>query len=127
MSTTFNPVSGLVVVHVRIHGPTGEAIARLALDTGATTTLVSEAILVAAGCDPPAATSHIDITTGSSVVRVPRVAIPKFVALGLERDNFPIVAHTLPPTASVDGVLGLDFMRGLCLTVDFRAGRVVLA
>jgi hypothetical protein len=44
--------------------------------------------------------------------------------LGQIRILFPVVAHTLPPTTSVDGLLGLDFFRGLELTLDFRAGQI---
>ena len=34
--------------------------------------------------------------------------------------------HTLPPSASVDGLLGLDFFRGQILNLDFRTGVVML-
>jgi hypothetical protein len=37
------------------------------------------------------------------------------------------IAHTLPPTAPVDGLLGLDFVRSQQLTIDFRAGQIELA
>jgi hypothetical protein len=40
---------------------------------------------------------------------------------------FSVLAHTLPPSAGVDGLLGLDFLRGQVLTVDFRSGRVTVA
>lgn len=127
MSERFNPHRGLVVVEARLCGPRGERIVRLAVDTGATSTMLNRIALIVVGCDPAASGDQVQVTTGSSVVSVPRVAVPKFEALGHERSSFPVVAHTLPPSASVDGVLGLDFMRGLCLTVDFRAGAVSLA
>ena len=50
----------------------------------------------------------------------------RIAALGVERMNFPLIAHTLPPSASIDGLLGLDFLRGCRLTVDFRTGRITL-
>jgi hypothetical protein len=37
-----------------------------------------------------------------------------------------VLCHTLPPSATVDGVLGLDFMRGSRLLVDLRIGEVTL-
>ena len=40
--------------------------------------------------------------------------------------DFPIVCHTLPPSAAVDGVLGLDFFRGTRLVLDFRKGLVTV-
>ena len=48
---------GLVVVAAALSGPGGTAILRLALDTGATTTLVNAGMLVSIGYDPPWRTS----------------------------------------------------------------------
>ncbi len=42
-------------------------------------------------------------------------------------DPGQVSCHTLPPSAGVDGLLGLDFFRGERLTVDFRTGRLILA
>ncbi len=41
MSFSFDPGDGLVVVNVELKGPSGSAILRLALDTGASTTLIN--------------------------------------------------------------------------------------
>ncbi len=48
------------------------------------------------------------------------------LALGREFAQLPVLAHTLPPSAGVDGVLGLDFLRGQLLTIDFPNGRLTL-
>jgi hypothetical protein len=37
------------------------------------------------------------------------------------------LSHTLPPSAGIDGLLGLDFMRGQRLEIDFVRGFVTLA
>jgi len=97
---------------------------RLALDTGATSTVVNVAMLVALGYDPALAPDRIQITTGSGVEFAPRVLLQKLAALGLERAPFAVLGRTLPPSAGVDGLLGLDFFRGQVLTLDFRSGRV---
>ena len=57
---------------------------------------------------------------------LPRVLLQRFVALGQQRDAFEVLGHTLPASAKIDGLLGLDFMRGQTLTVDFRLGQVRL-
>ena len=64
--------------------------------------------------------------TGSGIEFAPRVMLEKLVALGRIRPGFPVLGHTLPPSAGVDGLLGLDFLRGQSLTVDFRVGQVTL-
>ncbi len=44
----------------------------------------------------------------------------------LALDRLPIVCHTLPSSAVIDGLLGLDFLRGQSLTIDFRNGLLTL-
>ena len=56
----------------------------------------------------------------------PMVVLEKITAIGKERMTFPVLAHTLPPSAGVDGLLGLDFLRGEVLTVDFRLGEIIV-
>jgi hypothetical protein len=84
-------------------------------------------MLVSVGYDPALVPNRIQVTTGSGVEFVPRVVLDKLKALGQERIGFPVLCHTLPPGASVDGLLGLDYLRGQSLTIDFRNGRVTLA
>lgn len=127
MSVPFDAPQGLVIVRAEIWGPSGSAVLRLALDTGATSTVVNVAMLVAIGYDPGLAPDPVQVTTGSGVEFVPRLTLDKLVALGRERTDFPVLCHTLPPSAGVDGLLGLDFLRGQTLTLDFRNGRMTLA
>lgn len=126
MSYPFDPERGLVIVSAQLQGPTGNATLRLALDTGATSTVVDIDVLVSIGYDPTAALDLVRVTTGSGVESVPRIAVEKIVALGQERINFSVLCHTLPPSVTVHGVLGLDFLRGQRLVVDFRTGLITL-
>jgi len=126
MSTMFNPHEGLIIVQARLWGPTGDTQARLALDTGATRTIVNAAILVSIGYDPAVVPGRVPMTTRSGVEFVPRLSIDRIEALGKVHTNFPLICHTLPPTAPVDGVLGLDFLRGQRLTINFRKGLITL-
>lgn len=126
MSSPFDPQQGLIIVRTELWGPTGSAVLRLALDTGATATVVNMAMLVAVGYDPALAPTRVQVTTGSGIEYVPRVTLSRVLALGQERLDFAVLGHTLPPSAGVDGLLGLDFLRGQNLTLDFRTGRVTL-
>jgi predicted aspartyl protease len=127
VSSPFDPQQGLIIVRAELWGPTGSAVLRLALDTGATATLVNIGLLVAVGYDPALAPTRVQVTTGSGVEYVPRVTVSRLLALGQERTDFAVLGHTLPPSAGVDGLLGLDFLRGQSLTLDFRSGHVTLA
>ena len=117
----------LVIVQAELFGPTGSIVLSLALHTGATGTMINVAPLTAIGYDPSLAPDRVQVTTGSGVEYAPRLNISRIRALGLERGNFPVLAHTLPPSASIDGLLRLDFLRGRAVSIDFRQGNIHLS
>jgi predicted aspartyl protease len=127
MSIPFDSQQGLIIIRTELWGPAGSIVLRLALETGATGTVVNIGMLVTIGYDPALTPDRIQITTGSGVEFVPRVSLDKITALGQERTDFPVMGHTLPPSAGIDGLLGLDFFRGQILTLDLRTGQVTLA
>jgi predicted aspartyl protease len=126
MRVSFDGQRGLVVVRAEVTGPTGVAVLQLALDTGATRTTVNSSLLVTVGYDPGATLDRIEVTTGSGVEFAALVTISQIVALGRKLTDFPVLAHTLPPSAGVDGVLGLDFLRGQVICIDFQKGVLTL-
>ena len=126
MRFSFNASEGLIVVETTLTGPLGSGVANLALDTGSIVTVVSNSVLLDLGCDPSAASEQVEVTTGSGVVTVPQIEISRIEALGQEQQNFPVLCHSFPPSATVNGVLGLDFLRNRRLVLDFRAGILTL-
>ncbi len=122
MNEPFDPERGLIVVPAEVFGPSGSIILRMALDTGATGTMINVAPLAAIGYDPSLAPDRVQVTTGSGVEYAPRIPVARIKVLGEDRDQFPVLAHTLPPSASVDGLLGFDFLRGHIMGLDFRQG-----
>ena len=126
MSFPFNPHGGLIIVPVTLGGTHREVIVELALDTGATTTVINENALQYAGFQLDEEGRPAEITTGSGIESVLEVQLNSIHALGKMKTDFSILCHNLPPSATVDGVLGLDFLRGERLVIDFRAGHLVL-
>ena len=78
------------------------------------------------GYNPLASRDLVRVTTASGVEFAPRIWVESVRALGKVRRDFPLVCHTLPASAAVDGLLGLDFMRGKRLIIDFRTGIIDL-
>ena len=126
MKERFDVRSGLIILPVSVEGPTGVGWLRLALDTGATYSLIRPALLEVLGYDPALAKERVRITTGSGVEFAVRLHVTRISALGRSHKDFPVLGHTLPPSAAVDGLLGLDFFRDACLEIDFRAGLIQL-
>lgn len=115
-----------MILPVRLWAPEGDSIVRLALDTGATYSLISQDILTRLGYHPDLGGARVAITTASGVENVPQITIEKLEALGQQRHGFPVICHNLPASANLDGLLGLDFFRGQRLVVDFRAGTIAV-
>jgi aspartyl protease family protein len=88
--------------------------------------MVNWDLLVLIGYDPAAVEARIQVTTGSGVEYVPRVPVKQIECLDVQRQDFPVLCHTLPPTAMVDGLLGLDYLRGSRLEIDLLNGLVRL-
>ncbi len=126
MSQVFDPRHGPILVQAEVTGPDRSLALQLILDTGATTSLLNETVLLALGYDLAGVTDRAQMTTGSLVASVPKVILTRLTALGRHRFGFPVLAYTLPVSASVHGLLGLDFLRDGVLTIDFRAGQITL-
>jgi hypothetical protein len=127
VSVAFNGQHGPVLVDAEVEGPAGTVRLRLTLDTGATRTLIHGGKLLAAGYDLAAAPARVQATTASGVTSLPRLAVQRLTALGQDRTQFLVLGHALRPSASSDGLLGVDFFRGCVLTLDFRSGLITLS
>ena len=126
MNHAFDPAQGLVVVRAELHGPSAVIGLNLALDTGASHTMINVIPLTLAGYSPGEATDKVELTTGSGVAYAPRLPVIRISALGHARSDISVLAHTLPPSAGIDGLLGLDFMKNRVLRIDFLRSMVSL-
>jgi predicted aspartyl protease len=127
MSFPFNAHNGPIIVEASLSGPLGQADLRVIVDTGATTSLIRSTLLVAVGYTPDAATDRVQVTMGNGIETVPRLVLNRFSALGKHRLGLPVLCYVLPPSAGIDGLLGLDFLRGSVLTIDFQNGLLALS
>jgi predicted aspartyl protease len=77
MKIKFDASQGLIVIPTRLYGSQGDTIVRLALDTGATTSMINWDIAVLLGYDPASVKERMQITTGSGVEFAPRITMKK--------------------------------------------------
>ena len=78
------------------------------------------------GYSPMSSSERAEVSTASGVEYAPVIHVLRLQALGQQFKDFPILCHSLPFTVDADGILGLDFLAGHRLTIDFRIGLVTL-
>ena len=111
-----------VLVRTRLGGPAGEKTVQMLLDTGATMCAVRPSVLAGIGIDAAAATQRYEIATVSGLEYPALTVVDLFSAFGHRRENMRVLALDLPRRAMFDGIIGLDFLRGHRLLLDFREG-----
>jgi predicted aspartyl protease len=122
----FDPKAGIILVKTKVSGPRSDAIVNLALDTGATWTLISWETAVLVGYDPASIQQRTAITTGSGIEYCPKLNLLRVEALGKSVSSLEALCHTLPPTSRVDGLLGLNFLRQFNVSLNFKQGYITI-
>ena len=126
MSVPFDLSRSSVRVRGYVEGADAGEYVWFAVDTAATRTLLRPDLLRHLGCDFSRTLGSVGMTSATGAARAPVVTVRTVTSLGRTRENFGIVAHDLPDTFDGHGLLGLDFFRGLVLTIDFANGLVGL-
>ncbi len=126
MKFRFNPAHRLIVVEAEIVGPMTSQIVRLGLDTGARRTVIDPSALKSVGYNLSIFPANSTATTAAGVINVRRLPVTRLTALGRSLSNLIVLAHPLPPSVNVDGLLGLDFFNAQILTIDFQRNEITL-
>ena len=126
MTLTFDLRKSLVVVPVFVAGPEGGQNFDFAVDTGASRSSLNGLFLEALGYRQDQTRGHRLVRTGSGGLAAGSIAVSRFSAFGIVRVEFPLLWLPIPPSTRIDGLLGLDFLRGHILTTDFVRGRISL-
>ena len=110
--------AGLLIVYANLKGPKGSRLIRLALDTGATTTMIPPQAAVAIGVNPTASRPLRETLTASGKEYIPLVVIPTLKLFESVMSRVTVACHELPPESPVDGLLGLDLLTRLSVVID---------
>lgn len=121
MTITVHRFTGqeLITLPVLFEGKRRETI-MMAVDTGATYTMIPWKIAQSLGFEPERIGHRILITTASNTEEAPLIVLPKIFLLGKILRQVAVVVHDLPPTSRIDGLLGLNVLRKLPLRIDFQ-------
>jgi len=119
----FDPQLPVIAVDITLESEGGiKRRIRVALDTGATYTMIPWEIAEALGYKPEISKEKVTLITASGVETAPLIEIKKIKFLGEGLDNVPVVYHDLPPKSYVTGLLGSSFLRHFKITIDYPKG-----
>ena len=99
----------------------------LVLDTGATHTVLDFSALIKEGYRLSDMRGLVFIETANGLITANKFLLKELSCLGTTRQDFEVSAYLFEdPQENVKGVLGLDFLQGLELCIDFKANKVTL-
>ena len=110
---------GIILCKARIAARQQSILLKLAVDTGASITMIPSKAALGIGIDPSKTTRHIEITTANGIILTPIVRIPSFMCFGVEVKNLDVICHNLPPESVVEGLLGLNFLTQAKVVINF--------
>jgi clan AA aspartic protease (TIGR02281 family) len=116
----------VILLNVLLVGPRAEVEVDMALDTGATYTMIPWDLAERLGYDPAGSRERANLVTASGTERVPLITLGAVEALGVRVTDVKVACHDLPPTSRVQGLLGLSFLREANLFVRFKDGELEL-
>ncbi len=119
----FDPGSPVIGVEITLYGKgQNKRRIKVALDTGATYTIIPWQIAEALGYDPALSREKITLITASGIETAPLIKVKEIKFLDKSVKNVPVVCHDLPPRSYVVGLLGLSFLKHFKITIDFKTG-----
>lgn len=119
----FNTKAPIIILTILLEGKgTSRQKIRMALDTGATYTMIPWKTAEILGLEPELSKERIEIITASGVEKAPLVTLKSMVVLGKRIEEVIVVVHDLPSKSYVDGLLGVKLLVDLKLKIDFNEG-----
>jgi len=121
----FNPGDDFIAVEALLVGPALSYRVILALDTGASQSVVTPSALAVLGFDLSQPNHETLVITANGQVDVGVFRLASLGALGVQASPMDVLAIDLP-SADYEGLLGKDFFRDRVLKIDFHNGTIEL-
>jgi len=125
--TSLKRERGLLVVTAHVTGPRDAKVIHLALDTGASETLIKPEVLALVGYDAEHAFRTTTITSAIGVEPGYLLRVERLWALGFTVTNHVVHAHELPHQYDIDGLLGLRFLDRFDYTIRSRRNEIAVS
>lgn len=127
MHYPFDKKFGLVVVEICLELSGHRVVTKAAIDTGSTFTVIHSDIIHFLGTTPEALRGSVHVATAKGMQDIPRVRLDRISSMGKTVRGFEVLCHDLPPTARVQGLLGVNFLQRFQVVINYKRGFVKLS
>ena len=124
-SSRFEPEGGEIWIPVRVSGPLGRKWLQFLLDTGTAVSVIDTSVMDALGYNASAGKRTVRMGSIGGVQDGYALDVERLGTMGFERAPCELICQDLP--RGVDGLIGLDLLRGRILTVDAITGTITVA
>lgn len=124
----FDPNRPLITLRLTVGGINTDTFRNLivALDTGATTTVIPTAVALALGYDLSNPKGQIGLLTASGAASAKVITVRKLTAIGETVEDIEVLCHNLPGNSAIKGLLGLNFLKHFNVNISFSTGTIEL-
>jgi clan AA aspartic protease (TIGR02281 family) len=117
----------LLFLRASVRGVDGDSLSvRLLVDTGASYTTLPIKVLEDLGYVTSTAPVRVAIMTASGMGRAPYLKIAALNCLGKNLPDFSVVALDLPFNPLMSGLLGMDFLSKMGVTLDIQKAEIIM-
>ena len=116
--------ASIIVLNVFVKHKERQKKIRMALDTGATYTIIPQEVAETLKLIPELTKKEKEIITASGTEKVPLVHLPIVRVGNAEAQQVKAIIHDLPSKSHVDGLLGLSFLKYFNVHLNFKEGNL---
>ena len=109
----------VVVIEATLNGKTS---ARFVVDTGASYTMISNAVAKELNIDVSQNQRTMPFQTANGLIQAPLTRLDSVTVGGMEIKNLTAAVHDAVPDANVSGLLGLNFLSNFKMDIDTQKG-----
>ena len=121
---SFNPTAKSIFLRLKVSSINSDITRDIlvALDTGASTTMIPPEVATDLGYD--ISNPNEQMITASGIVSAKRITVRQLTAIGETVEDIDVVCHDLPEGSIIEGLLGLDFLRYFDVNISFSNGTI---
>lgn len=126
MKLPLNKEEPIIILKVDLTGKLGKYTIDMALDTGATYSMIPWGVAEQLGYDPAGSSERVNITTATTTMKAPLITLDTMGIGKMIVKNVKVAVHDLPAKSRVDGLLGLSYLKHFDLSLRFKKGLLVI-